>query len=29
LALASLGDDVNLIGAARAWHHRFGQAAEA
>jgi glucokinase len=23
LALASLGDDVNLIGAARAWHHRF------
>ena len=25
LALASLGDDVNLIGAARAWHHRFGQ----
>ena len=24
LALASLGDDVNLIGAARAWHHRFG-----
>ena len=28
LALASLGDDVNLIGAARAWHHRFGEAAE-
>ena len=27
LALASLGDDVNLIGAARAWHHRFGQEA--
>ena len=25
LALASLGDDVNLIGAARAWHHRFPQ----
>jgi glucokinase len=25
LALASLGDDVNLIGAARAWHHRFRQ----
>ena len=24
LALASLGDDVNLIGGARAWHHRFG-----
>lgn len=23
LALASLGDDVNLIGAARVWHHRF------
>ena len=29
LALASLGDDVNLIGAARAWHHRFGQPSEA
>lgn len=28
LALASLGDDVNLIGAARAWHHRFRQGAE-
>ncbi len=27
LALASLGDDVNLIGAARTWHHRFGQVA--
>jgi hypothetical protein len=27
LALASLGDDVNLIGAARAWHHRFRQPA--
>jgi glucokinase len=25
LALASLGDDANLIGAARVWHHRFGQ----
>jgi glucokinase len=25
IALASLGDDVNLIGAARVWHHRFGQ----
>jgi glucokinase len=24
LALASLGDDTNLIGAARAWHYRFG-----
>jgi len=24
LALASLGDDANLIGAARVWHHRFG-----
>lgn len=23
LALASLGDDANLIGAARVWHHRF------
>jgi glucokinase len=23
LALASLGDDTNLIGAARVWHHRF------
>jgi glucokinase len=26
LALASLGDDANLIGAARVWHHRFGPA---
>ena len=25
LALASLGDAANLIGAARVWHHRFGQ----
>src|SRR5580765_1766825 len=25
LAPASLGDDANLIGAARVWHHRFGQ----
>jgi glucokinase len=25
LVLASLGEDANLIGAARAWHHRFGQ----
>lgn len=24
LALASLGEDSNLIGAARVWHHRFG-----
>jgi glucokinase len=24
LTLASLGDDANLIGAARVWHHRFG-----
>ena len=23
LSLAALGDDVNLIGAARVWHHRF------
>ena len=27
LALASLGPDANLIGAAQVWHHRFGQAA--
>ena len=26
LALASLGPDANLIGAARVWHHRFGRA---
>jgi glucokinase len=26
LSLASLGDDANLIGAARVWHHRFAQA---
>jgi glucokinase len=25
LAVASLGEDANLIGAARAWHHRFKQ----
>ncbi len=25
LALASLGEDTNLIGAARVWHHRFVQ----
>jgi glucokinase len=24
LALASLGEDSNLIGAARVWYHRFG-----
>ena len=23
LSLASLGDDANLIGAARVWYHRF------
>jgi glucokinase len=27
LAPASLGEDANLIGAARVWHHRFGQSA--
>jgi glucokinase len=27
LALASLGEDANLIGAARVWHHRFEQSA--
>lgn len=26
LALASLGDDTNLIGAARVWHYRFASA---
>ncbi len=25
LVLASLGEDANLIGAARVWHHRFGR----
>jgi glucokinase len=25
LALASLGEDANLIGAARVWYHRFAQ----
>jgi glucokinase len=25
LAMASLGDDANLIGAARVWYHRFGR----
>jgi len=28
LALASLGEDANLIGAAQVWHHRFGQIAQ-
>src|SRR5256886_10837839 len=28
LALASLGEDANLIGAAQVWHHRFGQRAD-
>ena len=28
LALASLGDDANLIGAARVWHHRFNHPAQ-
>ena len=28
LALASLGEDANLIGAARVWHHRFDQGAD-
>lgn len=27
IALASLGEDANLIGAARVWHHRFGKSA--
>jgi len=27
LALASLGEDANLIGAAQVWHHRFGNRA--
>jgi len=27
LTLASLGDDTNLIGAARVWHYRFGEGA--
>lgn len=27
LALASLGEDANLIGAARVWHHRFNEEA--
>lgn len=29
LTLASLGDDTNLIGAARVWHYRFGNGAGA
>jgi glucokinase len=29
LTLASLGEDTNLIGAARVWHYRFGQKSEA
>ena len=28
LALASLGEDANLIGAGRVWHHRFRQGGE-
>jgi glucokinase len=28
LALASLGEDTNLIGAARVWHYRFGDQAK-
>jgi glucokinase len=28
LALASLGDDTNLIGAARVWHYRFANGAK-
>jgi glucokinase len=28
LALASLGEDANLIGAARVWHYRFGAGTE-
>jgi len=28
LALASLGEDTNLVGAARVWHHRFTQGGE-
>ncbi len=27
LALASLGEDANLIGAAQVWHHRYGKSA--
>jgi glucokinase len=28
LALASLGENANLIGAARVWHYRFGTGTE-
>ena len=28
LALASLGEDANLIGAGRVWHYRFGSEVE-
>jgi glucokinase len=28
VSLASLGDDSNLIGAARVWHHRFAREEE-
>jgi len=28
LALASLGENANLIGAARVWHHRFKPGAD-
>ena len=28
LALASLGDHANLVGAARVWHHRFARGAQ-
>jgi glucokinase len=28
IVLASLGDDANLIGAARVWHHRFAPGAQ-
>ena len=27
IALASLGEDANLIGAAQVWHYRFGRRA--
>jgi len=29
IKLASLGDDANLIGAARTWHHRFARSSKA
>jgi hypothetical protein len=28
VTMASLGDDTNLIGAARVWHHRFSKGGE-